>query len=158
MTRVPMYPDAPVPRSIEVGRILPKFVTPSDVRDLKGRLDPFVRALDQSVADCKGLPDGVRNGWLAFSKAWRGYFDGEESWLHTAAQMDQGEAYEKDITRWQDMVATYKCAPDAPRPAPSDGGADLDDPGSQRWQGTVKTVAIAGAIIAVVLGVRTVMK
>jgi len=158
MTHVPMCRDAGVPRSIEVGRILPKFVTPSDVRDLKGRLDPFVRALDQSVADCRGLPDGVRNGSLAFSKAWRAYFDGEESWLHTAAQMDQGEAYEKDITRWQDMIATYKCAPDAPPPAPSDGGSDMDDPGSRRWKGTIKTVAVAGAIVAVVIGVRAVMK
>jgi hypothetical protein len=139
-----------------VGRILPKFVTPADVRDLKTRVDPFVRALDQGVADCKTLPNGVRTGWLAFSKAWRTYFDEEDSWWHTAAQMDQGEAYEQDLAKWQQMIAQYKCAPDAPPITPEDGAGGGADSG--RWQGTIKTVAIAGAVIAVVLGIRTVLK
>jgi hypothetical protein len=30
--------------------------------------------------------------------------------------MDQGEAHENDIQRWQQMIAGYKCAPDAPAP------------------------------------------
>jgi hypothetical protein len=158
MTRVPTYADANLPQSIEVGGILPKFVTPSDVRALKTRVDPFVVALDQSVADCKTIPDGVRSAWQAFSKAWRSFVDEDDSWLHTAAQMDQGEAYEQDIARWQGMIATYKCAPDAPPITPTDPVGSGDDLGSRRWQGTIKTVAIAGAIVAVVIGVRTVMK
>jgi hypothetical protein len=35
------------------------------------------------------------------------------------------------------------------------------DPGGiepSKWQGTIKTVAIAGAVIAVVVGLRTVLK
>jgi hypothetical protein len=143
---------------MEVGGILPKFVTPSDVRALKNRVDPFVIALEQSVSNCTTLPDGVRTGWQAFSRAWRSYVEEDDSWLHTAAQMDQGEAYEQDISRWQGMIATYKCAPDAPPLTPTDQGGTSDDAGSRRMQGTIKTVAIAGAIVAVVIGVRTVMK
>jgi hypothetical protein len=145
----------PVADEMTVGRILPKFVTPSDVRDLKNRAEPFVRALDVAVADCKSLPDSVRASWQTFSSSWRTYFNEEDSWWHTAAQMDQGEAYEQDIARWQDMIAGFKCSPDAPRITPTDVDAGGD---SSRWQGTIKTVAIAGAVIAVVLGLRTVMK
>ena len=139
---------------METGKPFIRFVTPSDVRDLKNRLDPFVRSLDQSATDCKALPQGVADGWSAFSKAWRTYFDEDDSWWHTAAQMDQGEAYESDVQRWQAMIAGYKCAVDAPLPTPTaDGGGDSD-----RWSGTVKTVAIAGAVIAVALGLRAVIK
>jgi hypothetical protein len=140
--------------TMETGKPFIRFVTPSDVRDLKNRLDPFVRSLDQSATDCKALPQGVADGWSAFSKAWRTYFDEDDSWWHTAAQMDQGEAYESDVQRWQAMIAGYKCAVDAPLPTPTaDGGGDSD-----RWSGTVKTVAIAGAVIAVALGLRAVIK
>jgi hypothetical protein len=140
--------------TMETGKPFIRFVTPSDVRDLKNRLDPFVRSLDQSVTDCKALPPGVADGWIGFSKAWRTYFDEDDSWWHTAAQMDQGEAYESDVQRWQAMIAGYKCAVDAPLPTPTaDGGG-----GSDRWSGTIKTVAIAGAVIAVALGLRAVIK
>ena len=52
---------------------------------------------------------------MAFSKAWRSYFDEEDSWLHTAAQMDQGEAYEQDLAHWHDWIGQFKCAESAPR-------------------------------------------
>jgi hypothetical protein len=154
MKYVPSYAGTPVPEEVSVGRILPKFVTPADVHDLKVRVDAFVRATDKAVADCAKLPDGVRAGWEEFSKAWRAFFDEEDSWWHTAAQMDQGEAYETDLARWQDMVAQYRCA-EAPRVTPSSG---TDDASDTRFQGTLKTVAIAGAVIAVALGVRAVVK
>jgi hypothetical protein len=140
--------------SVETGKPFLRFVTPGDVRDLKNRLDPYVRALDASVSACKALPAGVADGWAGFSKAWRSYFDEEDSWWHAAAQMDQGEAYEADVEHWQQMIAGFKCAPDAPpiTPTGDDGG------GSDRWAGTIKTVAIAGAVVAVALGLRAVMK
>jgi len=140
--------------AMETGKPFLRFVTPADVRDLKNRIDPYVRALDENVVACVALPQGVRDGWTAFSKAWRSYFDEDDSWWHTAAQMDQGEAYEADVQNWQKMIAGYKCAPDAPPITPTDGGgADSD-----RWSGTIKTVAIAGAVVAVALGLRAVLK
>jgi hypothetical protein len=133
-----------------------RFVTPGDVRDLKNRIDPFVVALDSTVAACKGLPEGVATSWGAFSTKWRGFYNEDESWFHTAAQMDQAEAYECDLLHWQEMIQrANKCAPDAPLITPEDaaGGA-----GGEQWQGTIKVVAIAGAVVAVALGLRAVMK
>jgi hypothetical protein len=132
-----------------------RFVTPSDVRDLKNRVDPFVVATDASVAACTGLPAGVAAGWSAFSKKWRDFFNEDESWFHTAAQMDQAEAYECDLLHWQQTIQANKCATDAPLITPEDavGGA-----GGTQWAGTIKVVAIAGAVVAVALGLRAVMK
>jgi hypothetical protein len=141
-------------RSMETGKPFVRFVTPGDVRDLKNRVDPYVRALDASVAACAALAQGVRDGWATFSKAWRAYYDEDDSWWHTAAQMDQGEAYESDVERWQKMIAGYRCAPDAPPITPEDGGGKDSD----RWAGTIKTVAIAGAVVAVALGLKAVMR
>ena len=141
---------------IEVGRILPKFVTPEDVRDLKVRVDPFVRAMDSAIASCATLPDDMRAGWATFSKAWRTYFDEEDSWWHTAAQMDQGEAYERDLARWQDLLAKWNCAQNAPRITPStEGGGGAD---GKEWASALKVVGIAGIGLAVVLGLRTVLR
>jgi hypothetical protein len=142
-------------RTMTVGRILPKFVTPTDVRDLKNRVDPFVLAVDQGAADCAAIPEGARTGWNAFSKAWRSFFTEEDSWWHVAAQMDQGEAYEKDLAHWQDWLAQYKCAGAAPRITPS---TESDDKSTARTERTIKTVAIAGAVIAVALVVRGAIK
>jgi hypothetical protein len=144
-------------RSMEVGRILPKFVTPDDVRDLKNRVDPFVRAMDAAVKSCAGAPDDVRTSWQGFSTAWRSYFDEEDSWWHTAAQMDQGEAYEKDLAHWQEFLGKFKCAEDTPRIDPStdnDGGGES----TGKVADAIKAVAIAGGILAVVLGLRTVIR
>jgi hypothetical protein len=144
------------PARFETGRLLPRFVTPTDVRDLKNRIDPFVRALDTSVGACAGLPTALAQGWSDFSKAWRGFFDEDDSWLHTAAQMDQAEAYQSDVARWQETLSRYACAndippisPTTPRTLPS-GAA-----GGEPWSGTVKTVAIAGAVIASALALRS---
>jgi hypothetical protein len=140
--------------SMETGKPFLRFVTPGDVRDLKNRVDSYVRALDESVVTCATLPPGVRDGWAAFSETWRTYYGEEDSWWHTGAQMDQGEAYESDVQRWQQMITGYKCAPNAPPITPEDdGGQDSD-----RWTGTIRTVAIAGAVFAVALGLRAVMK
>jgi hypothetical protein len=156
MTGVPMYARTHGTKTIAVGGVLPRFVTPSDVRALKTRVDPFVRAMDQAVAACATVPQATREGWGAFSAAWRTYFAEDDSWLHTAAQMDQGEAYEQDLAHWQDLLAQSKCGTATPRVSPTSPGLTSND--STRLQGTIKTVAIAGAVVAVALGLRAVLK
>jgi hypothetical protein len=132
-----------------------RFVTPSDVRDLKNRVDPFVVSTDASVAACAGLPAGVAAGWSEFSKKWRDFYNEDESWFHTAAQMDQAEAYECDLLHWQQTIQANKCATGAPLITPEDAGGAA---GGAQWAGTIKVVAIAGAVVAVALGLRAVMK
>ncbi len=146
--------------AMNVGRILPRFVTPSDVHDLKVRVDAFVHAEDASVDACAAIPAGPRAGWKAFVASWQSFFAEDDSWLRAAAQMDEGEAYEEDFGKWQAMIAGYKCVPNVPPSAPLDpplfnGGHDSDPSG---WQGTAKTVAIAGAVIAVAIGMRAVLR
>ena len=72
-----------------------------------------------------------------------------------AAAADQGEAYERDLAHWQDWITQFKCAESTPHIVPSTDG---DPAGTKNWSGTIKTVAIAGAVIAVALGLREVMK
>jgi hypothetical protein len=141
------------PQSMEMGWPF-RVVIPSDVRDLKNRLDAYVRALDSTVETCKGLPQNVIDGWKVFSKAWRTYFDEDDSWWHTAAQMDQGEAYEGDIKKWQQLIGSHKCEVSAPEIT------RLDEPakGSGDFWSSVKVIAIAGALIAVALGVKAALK
>lgn len=144
---------------MDVGRILPRFVTPTDVRDLKTRLDAFVRAEDAAVDACATIPSGPRMGWKAFAASWQSYFAEDDSWLRAGAQMDEGEAYEADLAKWQSMIATYKCAQAAPPVTPLDPpiGDGSDAPPSP-WQGTIKMVAAAGIAIAIALGVRAVAR
>ena len=129
---------------------LPKFVLPSDVRALKNRLDPTMRSLDMTVAQCTTVEAATGSAWADFSRAWRAYFNEDDSWLHTAAQMDAGEAYERQIADWQTLLAR-PCTLHTPQITPSTTPPDAH-------QDTIRTVAIAGAVIAVVVGIRSVMR
>ncbi len=131
--------------------ILPRFVLPADVRSLKVRLNPVVRSLAATAASCAGLPGPTRSTWNDFATSWHAYFDEEESWLHTAAQMDAGEAYERQIADWQRFLSAASCALSGPQITPRSSTPD-------EHQDTIRTVAIAGAVIAVVVGIRSVMR
>jgi hypothetical protein len=133
--------------------ILPKFVTPSDVRDLKNRLDPFVRALDATVAKCPSLDPGVGSAFSDFSKAWRTYFEEDDSWLHSAAQYDTGESYEKSIAEWQQTIGA-SCPLPGPKVEPPTAPVAV----SGELQHTVRTVAIAGVVIAACITLRSVVR
>lgn len=129
--------------------ILPKFVTPSDVRDLKNRVDPSVRALEATVATCARLDAPTRNAWTDFAKAWRSYVDEDDSWFHTAAQYDTGESYERTVADWQRIVSA-SCTLPGPRIEPPPSPSVV----SSEAQGTIRTVAIAGVVIAAIFVVR----
>lgn len=132
---------------------LPKFVTPTDVRDLKNRLDPSVRALEATVATCSSLDAATRSAWTDFAKAWRSYVDEDDSWFHTAAQYDTGEAYERTIADWQRIVSA-SCTLPGPKIQPPPSPSVV----SSEAQGTIRTVAIAGAVIAAIVAVRSVIR
>ena len=134
-----------------------KFITPDDVRDYRTRLDATISAMDAKVGTCAGLDAGIRDGWAKFAAAWREFLKEEPSWLHTLAQYETTEAYEHDVAHWQDMIAKTDCALPTPRvvPGSNDGPSP---PSSDAWQGTVRTVAIAGAVIAVALGIKAVLR
>ena len=138
---------AGAPGSMEVGR------GKGDIRNLKNRLDAYVAALTATIDSCKDVPEVVRSGWRAWVKAWRSYVDEPDSWWRSKEQWEQGLTYESDLQQWQRTIGAYKaCVNGAPmipiEPPPS---------GSE-WMGTVKVVAIAGAVIAVSLAATYGMK
>lgn len=130
---------------------------PSDVRELKDALNPSVQALDGDVRGCAGLDDATRAAWRAFKDTWDKWFAAEESFWRSGQQMDRTEQYAKEIRGWQDKIAGARCHMSAPPIDPnkpslfgSGAGGDLE--------GTIKTVAIAGAFVAGVVALRTVMR
>jgi len=140
------------------GTILPTYVTNTDVRALKNRLNPFVVALSNDVAACAGIPDATRSAYQSWAAAWTTYYQTEEATIGpfdwgAAAAMDQGETYEKDLQSWQQKIASggWNCAPTAPLPS---GTGAADD----STHTTIRVVAAAAIVIALVVGVREVMK
>jgi hypothetical protein len=142
----------------DAGRVLPRFVTSSDVHDLKMRLNPYVISLDGIVAGCPDMPAPVRDGWEAFSQSWKTFFQQGEGFWTAGAEMDQAEAYQADLQTWQAKIATTTCKIDpvtkkpttVPKdilpPPPSTEGAT--DPGVSDIAATAKTVAWVAVILA----------
>ncbi len=128
------------------------IVTPNDVRALKARLDPFVRAFDCSVAACGELHPFVRGSWADFSRGWRQFAAADTSWLHAAAEYDAAAKYEQHLVAWQTQLAPVcpVLAPPFPRSSRPDASGTLGS--------TVKTVAIAGAVVAVAFALRGVTR
>jgi len=142
----------------DAGRILPRFVTSSDVHDLKMRLNPYVIALDGIVAGCPDMPAPVRDGWEAFSQSWKTFFQQGEGFWTAGAEMDQAEAYQADLQTWQAKISTTTCKIDPitkkpttvpkdilPPPPSTEGGTD---PGVSDIAATAKTVAWVAVILA----------
>ncbi|MFI5296771.1 MAG: hypothetical protein ACHREM_01625 [Polyangiales bacterium] len=141
-------------------RWLPYAVTPDDVRDKKRRVDALVQGLDAAITACAAITDADRKRWALFLAGWVGFRDSEESWLHTAAQDEQAGAYEQDAKGWADWYGKQAaCSATSNAPSISTWGERPDgDAGvAKETKSTLKTMAIAGAVIAVALGLRSVM-
>lgn len=127
-----------------------QFVTPSDVRALKTRLDPFVGALDAAIVTCANVDTATRNAWTAFLRSWRAYVSTEEHFLTAGSEFNTGCEYETTIAGWQHTIGALACGVPGPSlPAPGPRGAD------NATTSTVRTVAIAAGIVAVALTLRS---
>lgn len=154
MRPIPCPPSS----GFDAGRILPRFVTSSDVHDLKMRLNPYVIALDGIVQGCPDMPAPVRDGWEAFSQSWKTFFQQGEGFWTAGAEMDQAEAYQADLQTWQAKISSTTCkidpvtkkalpvSKDILPPPPSTEGAT--DTGVSDIASTAKTVAWVAVILA----------
>jgi hypothetical protein len=127
-----------------------QFVTPSDVRALKTRLDPFVVALDSAVVQCPKMDPATRDAWTAFRQSWRDYVAAEDHFLSAGAEFNAGCEYQTTIAGWQRTIGSLACGvpgPSLPEPRPSGGDSATTS--------TVRTVAIAAGVIAVALTLRS---
>jgi hypothetical protein len=145
----------PMTHAWDAGRIAPRFVTSSDVRDLKNRLNPTVEALNALVAGCPDMPEVLVTGWHAFALSWKNFFDKEEGFWTAGAEMDQAEAYQADLQQWQDKLSKAPCkgsapSPYAPPPPSTEGETDkgVSDITEAVKYGAVAAVVIVGAYYA----------
>jgi hypothetical protein len=137
-------------------RWLPYFVSPDDVRDKKRRIEAMLAGLDAAIAACVAIGAIDRQRWALFLAGWAAFRDGEDSWLHTASQNEQADAYETDGRAWAEWFGRQACAATSSAPSISTWGErpDADGESAHETKSTVKTVAIAGAVIAIALGLR----
>jgi hypothetical protein len=133
--------------------LLPTVHTPAEVHAYKARLDPFALALDRSVASCPHLDPTTRRNWAEFFRGWRRFCDADVGWLSAANDFAQAQQFEEHIIRWQAWLRPY-CTIAAP---PLTRAPVVATPPSST-ESTIKTVAIAGAVIAVAFAVRAVTK
>jgi hypothetical protein len=128
---------------------LPVFVTLSDVKDLKTRLQAAAGGTDVSVQNCVSIGDTDRAAWGQFYSAVLSYVREPPHFFQSisaATLLNQGEAYEDELAAWQDKLEIGGCALSTPK----------YDPGAQqnkqldalvqlaRW-GSIALVAIGGA-------------
>ena len=133
--------------------LLPTWFVPDDVRAIKARLDASARTLDRSVTLCPHVHPYVRRSWADFYRGWRTFADADASWLRASTDYETARQYEEHLVAWQRQIA----------PICGIAGAPLtraQNPGSTEstLQTTIKTVAIAGAVVAVALAVREVTR
>ncbi len=130
-----------------IGKLLPTFVTPSSVRDLKARLNPAFQTTNADVKACDGLDSRERSAWAAFYASWEHYRGSEETFWGVTAEYDAGLIFEKSLQEWQGVLES-KCRLSAPKVKTEDREQDLS---------AVKWAAAAVIAIAVVYGIKQVV-
>ncbi len=132
--------------------LLPTVVTPDDVRASKARLDAFARAFDRSVTACPRLAPSIHQSWSDFYRGWRRFADADPSWFHAAAEFDAAQQYEEHLIAWQAQLGPLCpiAGPSLTRPPGASSTGTVET--------TIKTVAIAAAVVAVALAVREITR
>ena len=130
-----------------MGSLLPRFVTPADVDAIRARVDAVVRTLDAQAPSCLGPAQLA--AWQAFRAGWSVFLAVPSSWLHTAAQMDQSEAYEQQVANWQREFQAAGCASTAPI---------LNPESSTAWAGVLTILGAAAFVGGVAWVVREVRR
>lgn len=131
-----------------MGGLLPRFVTPGAVRELKARLSPAFASTNADVQACTSLAPNQRAAWAAFFAAWAAYRDSDEGFWSVTTDYDTGEVFEQSLSRWQSQL-DGQCKLSAPRIVTAADATDLSP---------VKWAAVAVIAVALVWGVHTVAK
>jgi hypothetical protein len=127
-----------------------EFVTPQDVRDYKGELNTHVTTLDADVVHCvQGDPAGTKldtatlDAWNQFVAEWRTFMADDPGFFSAGGQGRLANNYAHTIAEWEERITQAGCGLSGPRVV-----LPADDP----VLGTIKTVAIAGAVVAGAFG------
>ena len=119
------------------------FVTADDVQQRKDEIEASFDATDADVVNCTSLDTGTLSAWNEFLATWRGFYADTPSFFTAGAQGRQAADYASQLAEWQANLKAKGCTMHAVQLPTGD-----DD-----VSGTVKTVAVAAAVVAVaVLG------
>jgi hypothetical protein len=104
----------------EVGNI----VTPDDVKQLQTAVQAEFTNLSKSIATCADkVPADYQDQWRQMRQRVVAFLKQTPSWLHTAQQMDDGQAIQRDLQPWYQLLSSWGCTPPVqPTPPPSAGG------------------------------------
>jgi len=117
------------------------FVTADDVQQRKDEIEASFDATDADVVNCTSLDTGTLSAWNEFLATWRGFYADTPSFFTAGAQGRQTADYASQLAQWQADLKAKGCTMHA---VPVNLG---DDDAS----GTIKTVAVAAAVVAVAL-------
>lgn len=123
-----------------------EFVTPQDVRDYKAELNTHVTSLDADMVACaKADPTGAKidtatlDRWNQFVATWRDFMASDPSVWNAGGQGRLANNYAHSIDEWETLLSSAGCTLSGPR---------IVLPAGDPVVGTIKTVAIAAAVIA----------
>lgn len=94
------------------------FVLPSDVEALQAQVRSQRDQLAASLNACHCDDPTVGVQWQAQSLAVDAFLAEDPSLFHTAAQMDQGQALQRDLGQWPARISACGCKDVPPSPAP----------------------------------------
>lgn len=119
------------------------FVWPSDVRDKIKEIDAAFQGTDVSVKACAGLDATRRAGWSTDLATWSAFVADGVGTFGAANKLEAALRWQCRLRQWQDLITATSCTlagPEVPKPTPSTS--------VETAVGTLKTVAVAGAVIA----------
>jgi hypothetical protein len=148
--RNPMaQPPRPMPLAqVPMGFLGLDFVTPQDVRDRKGELAALVTSIDADVVACAAapgskLPTAKLDAWNQFVAEFRSFMQDDPGVFSAGGQGRLTAEYADRIRAWQLDLDGYGCSSSAPT---------LPEAKDEPIVGTIKTVAVAAAVVAGVFG------
>lgn len=154
------WPGASIPKrwTFSTGNIfgLPRVVSVQEISDLKTEIHHDVLQLDESVDACTKIPNSSRNAWKSFVTEWSTYYAKDISWLFNDFEWDKAQEYRRKVDAWKEWYVKFQCpmiGPPSPMKPPANSSGLSD-----KTHTTLQVVAISGAVIALVIGLRTVMK
>jgi hypothetical protein len=180
---VPASPCAPCASKANAPRVsvgAPYAVTPDELDSLKARVKAQYQAIDHDMRACAGLSETTKKAWAERYQAAMDF-----AALHTpsTAEMvlsaattlyqmrkdyEAGERLEEDVAAYQKQLLATQCGsslppvvPEVSRVPPSPSFEPLTKAISNpvtETLGSVKTIAICGVVIAVIVGIKAVTK
>lgn len=133
-----------------IGDVLPTVVWPSDVEAKKRQIDPSMQSTNEAVRTCAAVDDGSRRAWGQFFAAWSSFRAESVPWFGAANKYDEALDYGRQLAGWQEQLRAKCTIPGPPPISPK----ELDE----STISAVKWGAAAVIAVAVVYGVRTVLK